>query len=216
MSGNAIVIKTSENVAWSSSHFAIAIQSCLEACGHDPNIVQVLVGCEGEAARSLTRSKEISHLTFIGSDKVGKEIAKDAAENLLPVTLELGGKVSSRLQPATRPCERDSSQLPCTGSLHSARIGRYRLLQGCLHEGYLVSDSAATGFCLADIADILSFGAQYRSWPGLYHCRTLHRPSKGIRLLLVYHVSPRCTTATGTRCGSNDQWRKTGGVAEDG
>lgn len=95
MSGNAIVVKTSEAVAWSSSHFARAMQSCLEACGHDPNTVQVLVGCEAEAARALTRSKEISHLTFIGSDKVGKEIARDAAENLLPVTLELGGKVSA-------------------------------------------------------------------------------------------------------------------------
>lgn len=93
MSGNAIVVKTSESVAWSSSHFSQAIRSSLEACGHDPDVVQVLVGCEAEAARSLTGSQKISHLTFIGSDKVGKEVARDAAENLLPVTLELGGKV---------------------------------------------------------------------------------------------------------------------------
>lgn len=98
MSGNAIVVKTSESVAWSSFHFAQAIRSCLSACGHDPDIVQVLIGCEAEAARSLTRSSKISHLTFIGSDKVGKEIAKDAAENLLPVTLELGGKVKCFLR----------------------------------------------------------------------------------------------------------------------
>lgn len=96
MSGNAIVVKTSESVAFSSSTFSKAIQSCLQACGHDPNTVQILIGCEADSARVLTRNNEnvIKHLTFIGSDKIGKEIAKDAAESLLPVTLELGGKVS--------------------------------------------------------------------------------------------------------------------------
>lgn len=94
MSGNAIVVKTSESVAFSSSTFSKAIQSCLQACGHDPNTVQILIGCEADSARVLTRSNIIKHLTFIGSDKIGKEIAKDAAESLLPVTLELGGKVS--------------------------------------------------------------------------------------------------------------------------
>lgn len=138
MSGNAIVIKTSENVAWSSSSFAAAIRSCLEACGHSPDIVQVLIGCEGEAARSLTRSREISHLTFIGSDKVGKEIAKDAAENLLPVTLELGGKVS-RINRSRSSSQADVRQMRSTGSLHTTRRCRCRFLQGCLHEGDFVS-----------------------------------------------------------------------------
>lgn len=93
MSGNAIVVKTSENVSWSSQAFASAIRSCLEACGHDPDVVQVAIGCEAEAAIALTRDPRISHITFIGSDAVGKEVAKNAAEALTPVTLELGGKV---------------------------------------------------------------------------------------------------------------------------
>jgi len=92
MSGNAIVIKTSEQVAWSSSHFAEALRSCLAACGHDPNIVQVAIGCEGEAAAAFTRDERLGHLTFIGSDHVGKMVARNAAEGLTPVTLELGGK----------------------------------------------------------------------------------------------------------------------------
>ncbi|CAD6579548.1 MAG: Meiotic Sister-Chromatid recombination aldehyde dehydrogenase [Cyphobasidiales sp. Tagirdzhanova-0007] len=95
MSGNAIVVKTSENVAWSSSHFAKAIQSCLAACGHDPDTVQVAIGCEAEAAKAFTMDERISHLTFIGSESIGREVARNAAETLTPVTLELGGKATS-------------------------------------------------------------------------------------------------------------------------
>lgn len=93
MSGNTIVVKTSEQVAWSSLHFGNVIKSCLEACGHNPNIVQVAIGCEAEAAKAFTQDPRIGHLTFIGSDAVGKEVARNAAEALTPVTLELGGKV---------------------------------------------------------------------------------------------------------------------------
>lgn len=159
MSGNANVVKTSESVAWSSSQFASAIRSCLEACGHGPNIVQVLIGCEAEAARSLTRSKDISHLTFIGSDKVGKEIAKDAAENLLPVTLGLGGKVSSKSGLAKMPCQSHTSKknaakaAAClgymklmfisTGSLHTVGFCRCKIFPGRFLEGRFVSISQA-------------------------------------------------------------------------
>ena len=94
MSGNAIVVKTSEQVAWSSFHFAKALQSCLAACGHNPDVVHVATGCEAEAAKAFTKDPRIGHLTFIGSDAVGKEVARNAAEALTPVTLELGGKVS--------------------------------------------------------------------------------------------------------------------------
>ena len=39
--GNGVVLKCSEKVIWSSTWFVEAIQKCLEACGHDPNLVQV-------------------------------------------------------------------------------------------------------------------------------------------------------------------------------
>ena len=32
------------------------------------------------------------HLLYTGSPRIGREVAKAAAENLVPVTLELGGK----------------------------------------------------------------------------------------------------------------------------
>ncbi|KAJ6606472.1 Aldehyde/histidinol dehydrogenase [Mycena vulgaris] len=89
--GNAIVLKCSENVFWSTQWFVGAIQKCLKVCGHDPELVQ-LVCCFPEEADALTRSPHIKHITFIGSETVGRKIAMAATEHLTPVTLELGGK----------------------------------------------------------------------------------------------------------------------------
>ncbi|KAF9448906.1 ALDH-like protein [Macrolepiota fuliginosa MF-IS2] len=98
--GNGVVLKCSENVIWSSAWFVGAIQEALRVCGHDPELVQ-LVCCYPEDAQALTRSPEIKHITFIGSEPVGKIIAQDAAVNLTPVTLELGGKDPAIILPNT-------------------------------------------------------------------------------------------------------------------
>ncbi|KAJ7739684.1 meiotic sister-chromatid recombination aldehyde dehydrogenase [Mycena maculata] len=89
--GNAIVLKCSEHVFWSTQWFVAAIRKCLSACGHDPELVQ-LVCCFPEQADALTRSPRIKHITFIGSETVGRKIAIAATDHLTPVTLELGGK----------------------------------------------------------------------------------------------------------------------------
>ncbi|KAF8130467.1 meiotic sister-chromatid recombination aldehyde dehydrogenase [Mycena galopus ATCC 62051] len=89
--GNAIVLKCSESVFWSTQWFVGAIRKCLQVCNHDPELVQ-LVCCFPEQADALTRSPRIKHITFIGSETVGRKIAMAATEHLTPVTLELGGK----------------------------------------------------------------------------------------------------------------------------
>ena len=90
-SGNAIVVKASELVAWSAHYFVDAIRECLRVSGCDPELVQ-LVTCFPEAAEVLTQSPEIAHITFIGSEPVGRLVAMAATKELTPVTLELGGK----------------------------------------------------------------------------------------------------------------------------
>ncbi|KAJ7168193.1 Aldehyde/histidinol dehydrogenase [Mycena crocata] len=89
--GNGIVLKCSESVFWSTQWFVGAIRRCLSVCGDDPELVQ-LVCCFPEQADALTRSPRIKHITFIGSETVGRKIAMAATEHLTPVTLELGGK----------------------------------------------------------------------------------------------------------------------------
>ncbi|KAF8528166.1 meiotic sister-chromatid recombination aldehyde dehydrogenase [Hysterangium stoloniferum] len=95
--GNGIVLKCSEQVVWSSSWFVGAIQQCLRTCGWDDDLVQ-LVACWPEEAPALTQSPWIKHITFIGSEEIGK---KAAAVHLTPVTLELGGKDPAIILPNT-------------------------------------------------------------------------------------------------------------------
>jgi len=75
--GNGIVLKCSENVIWSTSWFVEAIQQCLTVCGHDPDLVQ-LVCCYPETANALIQSPLIKHITFIGSDTVGRKVCWNA------------------------------------------------------------------------------------------------------------------------------------------
>ncbi|KAL0947454.1 hypothetical protein HGRIS_013561 [Hohenbuehelia grisea] len=98
--GNGVVLKCSEKVIWSTGWFVGAISECLRACGHSPELVQV-VCCYPEEADALTKSPLIKHITFIGSDTVGKKVAMAAAENLTPVTMELGGKDPAIVLPGT-------------------------------------------------------------------------------------------------------------------
>ncbi|EST07995.1 Aldehyde dehydrogenase [Kalmanozyma brasiliensis GHG001] len=89
--GNAIVVKASELVAWSATYFVDCIRKCLEVSGGDPELVQI-VTCWPDAAEALTQSAEIAHITFIGSEQVGRMVAQAATKELTPVVLELGGK----------------------------------------------------------------------------------------------------------------------------
>lgn len=90
-SGNGIVVKTSENTAWSASYFSLIVKGALHVCGQDPNLVQV-VSCWPQTANYLTSHPSISHITFIGSRPVAKFVAASAAKSLTPVVAELGGK----------------------------------------------------------------------------------------------------------------------------
>jgi acyl-CoA reductase-like NAD-dependent aldehyde dehydrogenase len=92
-SGNGIVVKPSEHVAFTSFHLLRAVRSCLSACSHDPDIVQALIGCEADVAEALTGDERIRHITFIGSESVGRKVAERAGGKGIQVCLELGGKV---------------------------------------------------------------------------------------------------------------------------
>ncbi|KNC76592.1 hypothetical protein SARC_10917 [Sphaeroforma arctica JP610] len=88
--GNAIVLKVSEHVAWSTrEYFQHVIKNALRECGHSEDLVQFIVGY-ADAGEEVIRN--VSKVTFIGSPGVGKLVMKTASETLTPVLLELGGK----------------------------------------------------------------------------------------------------------------------------
>jgi coniferyl-aldehyde dehydrogenase len=83
--GNRVVIKPSEY----TPACAALLQQMIRAT-FEPDRVDVVVGGL-DLAREFTRVRW-DHLLYTGSPAIGREIAKAAAEQLVPVTLELGGK----------------------------------------------------------------------------------------------------------------------------
>jgi acyl-CoA reductase-like NAD-dependent aldehyde dehydrogenase len=86
VAGNAVVLKPSEL----TPVVALELASLLHDAGVPEDVFQVVVG-EGPAGAALLASA-IDKLVFTGSVTTGKRIAAAAAERLVPVVLELGGK----------------------------------------------------------------------------------------------------------------------------
>lgn len=89
-SGNAYVVKPSEWVAWSAEPFVELVRDALREGGHDPELVQLVQG-DGKVGKALIESG-VDVVVFIGSVENGRRVLAAAAEKLIPVVLELGGK----------------------------------------------------------------------------------------------------------------------------
>lgn len=86
--GNATVLKPAENACLT----ALAFADIARAAGLPAGALNVVPGLGTEAGAALSVHEGIRHLSFTGSVAVGKAIQAAAAENVVPVTLELGGK----------------------------------------------------------------------------------------------------------------------------
>ena len=84
--GNTVVIKASEQAPLSSLRFA---EICHEVL--PPGVVNVLTG-DTACGQAMVRHPYVRRVGVVGSVSTGIAIAKDAAEDLTHVTLELGGK----------------------------------------------------------------------------------------------------------------------------
>ena len=83
--GCRVVLKPSEHAPATASALAEAIS------GHiDPCIVETVLG-DAETARAMA-ALPFDKLLFTGSTATGRKVLRAAAENLVPVVLELGGK----------------------------------------------------------------------------------------------------------------------------
>lgn len=86
--GNACVLKPAEEACLTALAFA---QIATEA-GLPPGALNVVPGLGAEAGAALAGHSGVQHLSFTGSVAVGRLIQAAAAQNVVPVTLELGGK----------------------------------------------------------------------------------------------------------------------------
>ncbi|HEU5128478.1 MAG TPA: aldehyde dehydrogenase family protein [Glycomyces sp.] len=90
--GNAVVVKPSESAAATSATLARLLGEYL-----DPEAVAVVEG--GPETTSALLAERTDHVFFTGSARVGRIVARAAAEHLTPVTLELGGKSPALVEP---------------------------------------------------------------------------------------------------------------------
>jgi len=85
--GNCVVLKPAESTPISILILMETIADLLP-----PGVLNIVNGFGREAGMPLATSKRIAKIAFTGSTSTGRVIAQAAANNLIPATLELGGK----------------------------------------------------------------------------------------------------------------------------
>ena len=85
--GNCVVLKPAEQTPAS-------IMVLMELIGHliPPGVVNIVNGYGLEAGKPLASSTRIAKIAFTGETTTGRMILQYASQNLIPSTLELGGK----------------------------------------------------------------------------------------------------------------------------
>lgn len=144
--GNAAVLKPAEEACLT----AIAFAKIAEEAGLPKGALNIVPGLGEEAGAALTAHPGVNHLSFTGSVGVGIKVQQAAAKNVVPVTLELGGKspqlvfedadldralpflVSAGIQNAGQTCSA-ASRILVQRSIHDELLSRlaerYRALQ---------------------------------------------------------------------------------------
>jgi aldehyde dehydrogenase len=85
--GNCVVLKPAEQTP-------LAIMALMDAIGDilPPGVLNVVTGFGVEAGKPLAQNKRIAKIAFTGETTTGRLIMQYASENIIPCTLELGGK----------------------------------------------------------------------------------------------------------------------------
>jgi aldehyde dehydrogenase (NAD+) len=87
--GNSVVAKPSEFTSISLLRFAMF---AVEECGLPKGVFNVVTGTGKEVGEALVAHPSVRKVAFTGSLRAGREIGHVAAERIIPLTLELGGK----------------------------------------------------------------------------------------------------------------------------
>ena len=92
--GDRTVFKPSSTTSLSVLEFAKLTQDVIPA-----GVFNVITGKGSKSGQYLLENQRISKLAFTGSTEVGRDVARAAADRLIPATLELGGKSANIIFP---------------------------------------------------------------------------------------------------------------------
>ncbi len=87
VAGNTVVVKASEEAPFATIEAARLLADLLP-----PGVLNVICGTGPACGAPLVRHPDVAKVTFTGSQAVGEAIYREAADKLIPVSLELGGK----------------------------------------------------------------------------------------------------------------------------
>ena len=86
--GNSVVMKVAESTPLSGLYVA----QLLTEAGLPDGVLNVVSGLGDVAGRALVSHPAVDLVHFTGSDVIGRQVMKAAADELTPVVLEMGGK----------------------------------------------------------------------------------------------------------------------------
>ncbi|WP_323784269.1 aldehyde dehydrogenase family protein [Thalassovita sp.] len=151
--GNACVLKPAEDACLT----ALAFADLAKAAGLPDGALNVVPGLGTEAGAALSAHPGIHHISFTGSVGTGVQVQMAAAPNVVPVTLELGGKspqlvfgdadldaalpflVNAGIQNAGQTCSA-SSRILAHRSVYDQVVQRMAARYGALRVGPAMAD----------------------------------------------------------------------------
>lgn len=151
--GNACVLKPAEDACLT----ALAFADLARSAGLPDGVLNVVPGLGNEAGAALAGHPGVHHVSFTGSVETGRLIQEAAARNVVPVTLELGGKspqivfddadveaalpflVNAGIQNAGQTCSASSRILVQRG-IYDEVVGRMADRYGALRVGPALDD----------------------------------------------------------------------------
>jgi aldehyde dehydrogenase (NAD+) len=173
--GNACVLKPAEDACLT----ALAFADMAKEAGLPDGVLNVVPGLGSEAGAALSASDKIDHISFTGSVATGVQVQMSAAPNVVPVTLELGGKspqivfedadldaalpflVNAGIQNAGQTCSA-SSRILVHRALHDEVLERMAARYGQLRVGPAMADLDVGPLISAKqrgiVSDFLSLG----------------------------------------------------------
>lgn len=87
--GNTVVSKPSEFTSATTRELA---RIAVEECGLPAGVLNVVLGEGPDVGAAIVSHQDVRKVAFTGSVRAGREIGRIAAERIIPLTLELGGK----------------------------------------------------------------------------------------------------------------------------
>ncbi|WP_412564498.1 aldehyde dehydrogenase family protein [Thalassobius sp. MITS945101] len=151
--GNACVLKPAEDACLT----ALAFADLAKEAGLPDGALNVVPGLGSEAGAALSAHTGVHHVSFTGSVGTGVQVQMAAAQNVIPVTLELGGKspqlvfedadldaalpflVNAGIQNAGQTCSA-SSRILAHRSVYNQVVERMATRYGELRVGQAMSD----------------------------------------------------------------------------